>query len=243
MGFVKTSELQELLENCSFEIIPSTIVSITISFVGSKTLRTTCNIFIFERKPIKAWKYLANRSGITFQTNEKNRLEISWDENILMTKSKKLRVKRSGSSKNHSIVTRAKYISGSDNKDQDVIIAVSFLLRTDMVIDMCAILSKGFDHSKGLVIFSLRHKNLTILTSQIICAVIGEVQLKNDLSISMKVIHPTLGEVPMKIKICSEEDLCISRLGEMLEGTIFCGCSLRRGSRIKRAILEMKYNS
>ena len=121
---------------------------------------------------------------------------------------------------------RAEYVSTNCNKTKNLIIAVSFLLRTPVIIAMGVVLCESFDHSPGPVVFSMRRKELMILTGQIIFSVIGEVRVEDDFLISMIVIHPNLGELPLSITFCSETN-CIPRLRKMLEGTTFLGCSLR----------------
>jgi len=228
-GIVNISELHALLETCSFEVIPSTIVNVTISFVGSKRLTTTCHIFMYQPRPIKAWTLLAARSDITFLTNEENRLEISWDENILLAIGKKIGMKR----ESPALVIRAKHISNNCKKITDVIIiAVRLLLRTNLIIAKCVILCGSFDYWIGSVVFSLRHKELMILTKQIIFSVVGKVKPEDNSSISMRVIHPSLGEMSMSILFCSDGNNHIADVRNMLVGTAFSGFTSKPSTNI-----------
>jgi len=220
-GIVKISELQALLESCFLLAIHDTIINVIMLFVGPRRLITTCDIFIFNR-PGREWKEWTLKNTVIFLPGDQDRLEILWDEEIVSTRHNWKEKKKKGSYS--SIVMRATVIkSASEIAGNCLIMAVRFLRPTDLVVDKCVILCSGFDLSITPVLFSLRGDKLLVLAKRMIFSVRGKVRAKDNCLISMLVIHPTLGEISMSIRFCSDGENHTAEVAKMLGGTNFSG--------------------
>jgi len=158
---------------------------------------------------------------LLFLSKDQNRLEICWDEEILSIEHTWRRKKKSSRS---AVVMRARVIKSASKKaDNNLIMAVSFMLPTDLVVDKCVILCIGFDLSTIPVVLSLRGNKLLVLAKQMIFSVIGQVRMEDNCLISMLVLHPTSGEMSMSIRFCSHGEKHIAEVTKMLGGRDFSG--------------------
>jgi len=222
MGIVKVCELQALLELCFLEAIHATVINVIMLFVGPRRLITKCDTFIYQERE-NLWKQWSSRNDVTFLPKDQNRLEIFWDEEILSIRPDwKKSEKGSGS----SVILQATVIkSASEIAGDNLVMGVRFTRRSDLVIDKCVILCRGFNRLTRCVLFSLRRRRrkLLVLTKHMIFSVIGKVRVKDNCLISMLVIHPTLGKISMSIRFCSDGENQTAKVAKMLGGTCFSG--------------------